>query len=166
MIKLLIFFFSFFIPITIGFFWFMRYQANRDKEEQEPFYIKLITSLALSLILTTVLMIFIFIIFGSVSFAKSFLSFDININNLLFISTIIIIYSIFIDHIIYNVIKHIIGENSILIIIINTIRFSLFFLFGLFFSLENNTIFIISLVITLLFLLIDILNLKTNQVNN
>src|SRR5699024_6853638 len=163
MVKIIILFFSFFVPITICFFWFMTYQTNKEEKEQEPFYIKIITSSAISLILTLVFMFFVFVVFGSASFAKSIFNFDVDIKKLLFISVTIVGYAIINDHLIFTAVKYIFGKNNILIAILGVIRFAIFFLIGTFYSLTYNMSFILSIVFVILFALIDFVNLKEKK---
>lgn len=160
MTNIVILFFSFFVPIAIGFFWFMTYQTDKEEKEQEPFYIKVITSSAISLILTLVFMFFVFIIFGSASFAGSIFNLSIDIKKLLFISVTIVGYAIIFDHLIFTIVKYIFGENNILIVILLIVRFVIFFLIGSFYSLTYKTCFILSIAFVILFALIDLVNLK------
>jgi hypothetical protein len=143
----------------------MTYQTKKEEKKQEPLYIKIITSLAISFILTIVLMIFTFIVFGSASFASSIFNLELDVKKVLFISIIIIGYSLIVDHLIFTAVRYIVGENIILIGILSIIRFMIFFLIGLSFSLDADTNFIFSIVFTILFLLVDVFNLKDKKVN-
>lgn len=166
MTKIIILFFSFFVPIAIGFFWFMTYQTNKEEKEQEPFYIKILTSSAISLILTLIVMLFVFIVFGSASFAGSIFNLNIDIKKLLFISVTIVGYAIVVDHLIFTAVKYIIGKNNSLIVILSIIRFAIFFLIGSFYSLTYKICFIFSIAFVILFALIDLVNLKEKDKGN
>lgn len=164
MLKSIIFFF---LCANIGFFCFMTYQTKKEKGEQEPLHIKIITSSALSFILTLVFMFFIFIVFVPGFLAKFIFNLDINLKKLLFISGTVVGYAIVIDHLIFYTIKYIIGKRDILIVaILSIIRLSIFFLIGSFYSLTDNINFILSFLFVVLFALIDFINLKQEEKQN
>ncbi|MBR7797443.1 MAG: hypothetical protein ACQEWU_21225 [Bacillota bacterium] len=168
MIKIIVLFFSIFVPIAVVFFWFMTYQTKKEEkeQEQEPFYIKIITSSAISFILTLVLMFFIFIVFGSATFANSLLNLDLDIKRMLLISIVIVGYSLVLDHFFFNIIKYIIGINYMLLITISIIRFLIFLSIGLFFSLNYNTNIILACAFVILLLLVDIYNVTSKKKND
>ncbi|GGP16875.1 hypothetical protein [Oceanobacillus neutriphilus] len=161
--NVLIIFFAIFIPIFIAFFWFMTYQNRKEGKEKEPLYIKIISSFAVALIITLVFMFFIFIIFGTASFTTVIFNLDIDIKTILFISVTIVAYSIIVDHLIFTAVKHIAGENLLLIFSMFVIRLIIFISICSLYALTFNITIIISIVLNLLFTAIDYININKKE---
>src|SRR5699024_1468165 len=143
----------------------MGYRTKKKGEKDEPFYIKLITSLAISLILTIVFMFFIFIVIGSITIAESFSTIKLDVSKIMFISITIICYSLIFDHLIFTTIKHLLGKNTSLVIIMSMIRFLVFYTIGSFYLVQTNINLIMTVILVSISLSIDIINIYNEKTN-
>ncbi|MDX8047188.1 hypothetical protein SH601_14450 [Gracilibacillus sp. S3-1-1] len=149
-------FLGIYVVSTILLFVFITYQTKKDNEEQDPLHVKIFASLALSLILTLVLMFFIFVVFGADNLVSFIFSVELDIKQLLFMSVIVVAYSLIADNLAFAVVTYFFRNMIWALTIISVIRFMLFILIGSFFSFGDTTMTILALGFTLLFLLVDI----------
>lgn len=155
MLRILILFAVLFIPFAIGFYWFVTYMSKKEGEEEKG-YIKMIVACGLSLIVTVVVMLFVFAFFGSVTIAKGILGFQIDVNTLFYIIIIVVAYAFILDDVIAVIVRYLFRTTLFALAAMAIIRFILFYTIGILFDLPQQTNRILAIVLLLLFLAMDI----------
>ncbi|GIO23761.1 hypothetical protein [Oceanobacillus sp. J11TS1] len=162
MFKILILFAVLFIPLAIGSYWFVTFMSKKEGEEEKS-YVRAIVACGLSLIITVVIMLFIFAFFGSVTIAKSLLGFQIDANTLFYIILIVVAYAFILDDIISVIVKYLFRTSLFTLAAMAIIRFILFYMIGIFFDLSQQTNSILAIVLLILFLAMDIYEVRDKK---
>lgn len=101
-------------------------------------------------------MLFILVISGSVFIVDSFFDLQIDIQIILMIAVWTVVYSIFLDKILYNILKYLLGQSVKMYIIHNGFRYVLMLSIGAIVSLHIVTNLITATALTLLMIFVDL----------
>ncbi|MDL4842852.1 hypothetical protein [Aquibacillus rhizosphaerae] len=133
------------------------YEKVKEKKP-DPLYEKVIAAMGLSLILTILLLICIFIITGSTSLTNSIFNLNVDIKDIIKIALLTVVYAYTLDSFFEIIVKYIFGIGLISKVILNIARFFSLLFIGQMVAISTNSNLIFSISITIIFILLDALN--------
>ncbi len=136
---------------------FFYVKGEVSKNGQEPVSSILGTAAGLSLLMTLSFVLFMLIPIGIMWIAKRFTMFDTSIHSIVFIGTMIIIYVLLFDHLLYVFIRKIVKQHPVYLLLFNELRFFLFLGICSFVSFPTDTSILIALTVTIIFFIIDLI---------
>ncbi|HLR14780.1 MAG TPA: hypothetical protein VK144_03090 [Bacillota bacterium] len=153
---------SFFIVAFIILFFFVRHGENQEKEPSSIGII-LITAATLSIIVTIVFAGVMLVPMGAMFIAKRFFDFDTEISSIIFIGCVTVKYAIIFDHILQTSVQRMLQHKAIHHLAFNILRFFIFIGISSFVSLSMKASILFALVLTLLFVMIDLSDSEDRQ---
>jgi hypothetical protein len=154
--KIVIFASVIFIPIFILLFWFIHHENKKEKEKDSLLTIIIVATL-FSVILTVVFVFFLFLIIGSTSVIDTIFSLNINTNQLITIGISFLIYWLTVDNIIEKFFEYLFGKNIYAIFSLAVARMAAFYLIGIILNLNDTINMTISIGVSLILLVIEML---------
>jgi hypothetical protein len=144
---------------TLSFLLFLLFITKNEKQEGKEKYLltSIITSAVLSLIVTAVLMFFVFIFSGATSFFNMFLKLGLDKIQLGIIVLAISIYMFTVDYLLALVFKHITNHGGFKYTLLFITRFSFIYLICILISVKESTAGILSLCVTAFLVLAELL---------
>lgn len=141
------------------------YNENKKEHEEEKLSLfgLFLVSFMLSLIVTTVITFFLFIVLGSTTTVNMLFSLNISTNQLILLTVIFFIYLFTIDNIIEIFVKYIVNYLIIDLIIICLIRIFTFYLIALLVNVDQLKSFLFAIGVSLILLTIEILSNLTEK---
>ena len=154
--KIVIFLSIIFIPIFILLFWFIHHENKKEKEKDSLLTLIIVATL-FSVILTVVFVFFLFLIIGSTSVIDTLFSLNINTNQLITIGISFLIYWLTVDNIIEKFFEYLLGENIYAILSLALARMAAFYIIGIILNLNDTINMTISIGVSLILLVIEML---------
>ncbi len=145
---------SLFVISAVFLFFFVK-SGESEEEEPAPLPRIALTASMLALIVTATLAGFMLIPMGAMFIAQRFVEFQTDISSIVFIGAIVVIYSLIFDHLLHMVIQRVVRFHSIHHVLFNIVRFFIFLGIASFVSLSTKVSIWIAVVLTVLFIIID-----------
>lgn len=162
MLKILILFVVLFIPLTLALYWLLTWMSKKDGED-DPWYLRFIGACFFSIIVTIVIMLFVFAFFGSVTIAKSLLGFEMDGSTLFYMILVVVAYAFILDDVLALIAKYLFRTSMFSLAAMAIIRFILFYIIGIFFDLSQQTNTMLAVILLCLFLVMDIYDLRDKK---
>lgn len=162
MLKISIFLSVIFILSFLLLFWFIRHE-NKKEKNRDSLLSLIVVAIIFSAISTLVFAFFLFLIVGSTSVIDSIFSLNINSTELIVIGISFLIYWITIDNIFEKFFEYLWGENIYAILSLALSRVASFYIIGLIIILNEDINMIISLGVSFVLLVIDVLYFFKNN---
>ncbi|NPC93593.1 hypothetical protein HOO54_15445 [Bacillus sp. WMMC1349] len=151
----------------VVFFIFIYRGERKEAEEKntnEKFLLStIIAALVLSLIPTAIIMGIILFATGSANVLGSFFDLKIGLNQIVMMSVCMVVYAFTIDNIFVAVGRHLIGDNFFKFIFASVFKFLFIYIVGIMCSIGSSDNFILSLGLTLCFLLLECIFPKSHD---
>ena len=160
--KIILFLIGIFMLSFPLLFWAFRYINKKEENKDSTLALIVIASL-FSGIVTLVFGFFLFLIIGSASVINNIFSLNIDRNQLMVIGISFIIYSFTIENIFEKLIEYFFGETIYAIFSLALLRVASFYVIGILLKLNEDTNMIISIGVSLIFLVIDVLYFFKNK---
>ncbi|WP_449536455.1 hypothetical protein [Ferdinandcohnia sp. Marseille-Q9671] len=152
-----------FILAFLVLFWFVQHE-NKKEGNKDGFLSLLVVAILFSVIVTVVFAFFLFLIMGSTSVIDTIFSLHIETNQLIVIGISFLIYWMTIDNIFEKFFEYLWGENIYGILSLSLSRVAAFYLIGILLKLNEVINMTISIGVSLILLLIDVLyHFKNNK---
>ena len=154
LLFLLVFFVFFFLLL----FWFFQHE-NKKEEKKSSFLVLLKMSIFFSLILTLVVAFFLFLIIGSTSVIDRVFSLDITNKQLVVIGITYFLYCFTLDNFFEFLFEYIFGKNMYALGSLTLSRIAAFYIIGILIDLNNDINTVISIGLSLIFLVVNLIDL-------
>lgn len=142
------------LSFIILFFFVKNGESKEDKPSSLPTII--LTAAMLALIVAASLIVFMLIPMGAMFIAKRFFDFNTDINSIVFIGGIVVLYAITFDHLLHLIVQRVMKHSHVHHLFFNVLRFFIFMGITSFVSVSTRASIWISLVLTVLFIVIDL----------
>lgn len=138
-------------------FFFVKHGESKE-EEPGTLPIIIVTAAVLALVITATFAFFMLIPMGAMFLAKKFFDFDTDINSIVFIGGMVVVYAILFDHMLHLILRKITRHHQIHHLFLYVMRFFIFAGIASFVSLSTKASIWIALVLTILFFIIDLMD--------
>ena len=156
--KIVIFLSVIFILLFILLFWFIHHENKKEEEKEKDSLLTIaIVAILFSVIITVVFGFFLFLIIGSTSVVDTLFSLNINTNQLITIGISFLIYWLTVDNIIEKFFEYLLGENTYAILSLALARMAAFYIIGIIINLNTTINMTISIGVSLILLVIEML---------
>ncbi|MFD1067480.1 hypothetical protein [Oceanobacillus locisalsi] len=162
MFKILVLFAALYILLIPAFYWLLTWISKRDGDDAR-WYLRLFGAFFFSLIVAVVIMLLVFVFFGSVTIAQSVLGFEIDGGMLFYIIVVVIAYAFLFDNMIALIAAYLFRTSLFIVTAMAIIRFIIFYMIGIFFELSQQTNTMLAIVLIGLFLIMDILEFREKK---
>lgn len=137
-------------------FWFMHH-VNKKEDKKDSLLALIVVAILFSVIITFVFAFFLFLIIGSTRVIDTLFSLNISTNQLIVIGISFLIYWLTIDNIFEKVFEYLFGENIYAILSLALSRVAALYIIGIIIKLNIATNMTISIGVSLIFLVIEVL---------
>lgn len=131
---------------------------NEESKEEEPGTLPtiMLTTATRSLLITGILVGFMFVPMFVMFIAKRFIGFNSDISSIVFIAGVVVVYILIFDSLLQVMIQNVIKYQAIHYLFFNLLRFFIFMGITSFVSLSTEASISVSLILTVLFIIIDV----------
>lgn len=160
--KIVVFLIVVFILLFFLLFRFV-YRENKKEHEKDKIWLLIFVAFLFSIIIIIVIALLLFLLIGSTSIINLIFSLNINNEQIIIIGISFLIYLFTIDNIVEIFLEYLLGKNIICYIAKALTRVVSFYIIGLIVNIEHEILVIISIGVSVILLLIELLNYKKEK---